>query len=66
MKALVIGYGSIGMRHARLLGDLGLDVAVVSRRTVEAPKVFKDIAEAVSGFAPDYAIIASRTAARDA
>jgi predicted dehydrogenase len=61
MKALVIGYGSIGMRHARLLGDLGLDVAVVSRRTVEAPKVFKDIAEAVSGFAPDYAIIASRT-----
>ena len=61
MRALVIGYGSIGMRHARLLGALGLDVAVVSRRKVAAPKVYPTIAEAVSDFAPGYAVVASRT-----
>ena len=61
MKALVIGYGSIGQRHARLLTDLGHDVAVVSRRDVDADNLFKTIADAVAGFAPDYAVIASRT-----
>ena len=47
MKALVIGYGSIGRRHARLLGDLGVDVAVVSRRNVDAAKTYAAIPEAV-------------------
>ena len=31
-RALVLGYGSIGERHSRVLSALGLDVAVVSRR----------------------------------
>ena len=37
--ALVVGLGSIGERHVRLLGDLGLDVAVVSRRRAEGKPV---------------------------
>jgi predicted dehydrogenase len=61
MKGLVIGYGSIGKRHARLLDGLGATVAVVSRRDVEADNLFKTIADAVTGFAPDYTVIASRT-----
>lgn len=61
MKALVVGYGSIGVRHARLLKGLGHDVAVVSRRAVEADRVYPSIAEAVPDFAPGYAVVASRT-----
>jgi len=61
MKALVIGYGSIGERHARLLGQLGMSVAVVSRRPVEAPNLYPSIEAAMTGFAPDYVVIASRT-----
>lgn len=61
MKALVVGYGSIGTRHARLLRDLGAAVAVVSRRTVVAARVYPTIVRAVEDFAPEYAVIASRT-----
>ena len=61
MKALVIGYGSIGQRHARLLQDLGLETAVVSRRAVDAGNLYTAIPEAVADWAPEYAVIASRT-----
>lgn len=61
MKALVIGYGSIGRRHADVLSALGHDVAVVSRRHIDHTPHYTDIAEAVVAFAPDYAVIASRT-----
>jgi predicted dehydrogenase len=61
MKALVVGFGSIGRCHARLLGDLGVDVAVISRRKVDAPNVYPTIKDAVADWAPDYAVIASRT-----
>ena len=61
MKALVIGYGSIGARHVRLLESLGLDTAVVSRRSVDAAQVYSAIADAVIDWAPEYAVIASRT-----
>ncbi len=61
MKALVIGYGSIGQRHARLLDDADHDVAVVSRRPVDHPERFDTINAAVQAFRPDYAVIASKT-----
>ncbi len=61
MKALVIGYGSIGMRHARLLKELDLDTAVVSRRDVDAANLYKTITEAVADWNPDYVVVASRT-----
>jgi len=61
MKALVVGYGSIGKRHADVLSSLGHDVAVVSRREIDHAPAFKTIEEAVQTFHPDYAVIASRT-----
>ena len=61
MKALVIGYGSIGRRHTDVLTTLGHDVAVVSRRRIDHASRFDTIESAVSGFAPDYAVIASKT-----
>lgn len=61
MSALVIGYGSIGQRHARLLSELGQDVAVLSRRPVDFPTVFDRLQPALDECAPDYVIIASRT-----
>jgi predicted dehydrogenase len=61
MKALIIGYGSIGSRHARALDSLGLDVAVVSRRDVDVKKTYTNIAGALADEIPDYVIVASRT-----
>lgn len=61
MTALVIGYGSIGQRHARLLKDLGQDVAIVSRRSVNFPKVFDQLERALGDCDPDYIVVASRT-----
>ncbi len=61
MRALVIGFGSIGRRHARLLVELGLEVAVVSRREVDFPDRFASTPEAVDAWRPDYVVVASRT-----
>jgi predicted dehydrogenase len=62
MRALVVGYGSIGARHARILEELGCQVAVVSAREVPVARRFDSIAAALRGFAPDYAVVASGTA----
>lgn len=61
MKAVVIGYGSIGARHARLLAALGCEVAVVSARAVDHPRVFATIAAALESHAPGYVVIANAT-----
>ena len=61
MKGLVVGFGSIGQRHARIMAELGIDVAVVSRRDVAHDGTFTNIADALSTFAPDYIVVASRT-----
>ena len=62
--ALVVGMGSIGERHARLLGDLGLDVAVVSRHRAQAKSAsFDTLDEALSEVSPDYVVVANETAA---
>ena len=56
--AVVVGLGSIGMRHARILGDLGLDVATVSRRGSGDHTTVRD---AVAAKRPDYAVVATET-----
>ncbi len=61
-RALVVGYGSIGQRHARLLGEMGLEVAVVSRRTVEHAPCYGNLESALSEWDPGYLVIASATA----
>lgn len=59
--AVVVGYGSIGARHAQLLDQLGISVAVVSRREIEHPKRFSRLEAALDGQHPDLVVIASRT-----
>lgn len=65
-KATVIGYGSIGRRHARILEELGCAVSVVSRRPVEHLRGRKTLAEALEQDRPDYVVIANETAAHHA
>jgi predicted dehydrogenase len=63
MKALVVGYGSIGQRHERLLRHLGLETAIVSKRTHAGRRdAYSDLASAVSDWNPDYVVIANATA----
>jgi predicted dehydrogenase len=57
--AVVVGLGSIGTRHARVLRELGLRVVTVSRREGGD---YGSIAQAIAGANPDYAVIATETA----
>lgn len=61
MRALVLGYGSIGQRHARVLEGLGHEVAVASRREIDHPRRYPDLAAALADFAPGYVVVANET-----
>lgn len=61
-KVLIVGYGSIGKRHANAFSDLRAEVALVSRQTIEGTKVFVTIAEALSQFQPEVVVVANNTA----
>lgn len=63
MKSLVIGYGSIGQRHARILKEIGLEVSIVSRRVQLEPNVYKDLQSAFKANVYDYIVIANETVA---
>jgi predicted dehydrogenase len=65
MRALVIGYGSIGARHARLLAALGCDTAVVSARDVDHPARFATLSEGLAKHRPGYVVLASATHLHD-
>jgi predicted dehydrogenase len=60
-RSLIIGYGSIGQRHGRLLKSLGHDVAVVSRRPIPYEPSFPEVLSALQEFEPDYVVIANHT-----
>ena len=62
MKALVIGFGSIGARHARILRELGYTVAVVSRHAADIAPCFRLLGDALEKFDPEYVVIANETA----
>lgn len=71
MKACVIGLGSMGRNHARVLSELpGVDLLGVAdpneqtRRSYRAPegvRVFGDYREMLDALKPDYAVIATPT-----
>lgn len=61
MKAMVIGYGSIGSRHERLLTELGCDVTVVSKRDIDYSSSFKNISDALIVHQPSYVVVANKT-----
>ena len=62
-RALVLGYGSIGERHSRVLSALGLDVAVVSRRDLGDVTCYPTVAAALTAAPAGYAVVATETAA---
>lgn len=62
MKVVVAGYGSIGQRHARILNELGCEVAVVSQRPLQSVRRFAEVRTALSEWRPDYFVVANRTA----
>jgi predicted dehydrogenase len=61
-KVLIIGFGSIGKRHAAILKNFKMvsDVYILSRKN---PKIFKTINKLsqIKAIDPDYIIICSRT-----
>lgn len=61
MRTLIVGNGSIGRRHARILAELGCDVAMVSRRPPAGGVGFQTVAEALAIFQPAYVVVANRT-----
>jgi predicted dehydrogenase len=61
--ALVVGYGSIGQRHARVLTEMGCALSVVSRRPRAGIRCFADVATAVEQDRPDYVVVANETSA---
>lgn len=63
MNVLIIGYGSIGKRHAEVLRQLGHQVSVVSRHwRGEEGTVYRDVAAAFHAGRFDYVVIAAPTA----
>ena len=61
MNVGVVGYGSIGTRHARILDDLGHDVFVVSRRDESPFRTYRDLQQLLNSRHIDYLVIASPT-----
>lgn len=60
MRVLVVGFGSIGQRHALILGE-SHEVYVVSRRKIEGFLSFTSLEQALQTCEPDYVILASAT-----
>lgn len=60
--AVVIGAGSIGLRHARVLTGLGHDVALVTARDdLDDARTFATTAAAITAHAPAYVVVATET-----
>ena len=60
--AVVVGHGSIGARHARVLREQGCRVAVVSGRPEAPAPAYRELRTALQAEAPDYVVVASPTA----
>lgn len=63
MKALVVGYGSIGQRHTRLLEELQCEAAVVSTREGVYPRRYASLQAGLEQWRPDYVVVANETSA---
>lgn len=58
---MVVGYGSIGSRHARLLCEMGCNVAVVSARAIDFPQNHGSLREGWKVHQPSLVIVANAT-----
>lgn len=62
-RALVVGHGSIGARHARLLSEMGCNVAVVSSREVDVHQRYGSLRQGWLAHRPTLVVVANATAA---
>lgn len=65
-EILIIGYGSIGQRHARILKDLGYKIFIVSKRYLNQAGVYSTIKKAIEENNIEYVIIANETSKHQA
>lgn len=61
MRIVVIGYGSIGKRHTKVLEEMSHQVMVVSRRDIPFAAHCKSLKEAFNKHIPDYVVVAGKT-----
>lgn len=61
MDCLIIGYGSVGERHAFILSRLGHSVHIVSKRDIKDFPSYRSIEEALKNRDFDYVIISNET-----
>lgn len=61
MTILLIGYGSIGARHARLLEYCGQDVVCLTANPDCPHPSFSSLAQALESAAPSHVIVSNRT-----
>ncbi len=59
--ALVIGFGSIGSRHARLIAEVGLQLGVVTKNFKCEFPIFDSTADALTILHPDLVIVCNET-----
>lgn len=62
MKLLIIGFGSIGARHARLASEVGLQVSCVTQNSQCPYPRFASLASACSDWKPDRVVLSNPTA----
>lgn len=60
-KVLIVGYGSIGKRHARILKQEGAHVALVTSQTNLEFEAYPSLQEALKNISPDIVIVANET-----
>ena len=61
VKALIVGFGSIGERHTRLLEPLVEKIAIVSSRTMAEHPRYERLETALQSFEPDLVVVATIT-----
>lgn len=59
-KVLIIGYGSVGQKHAKILKKLNCEIAVLTKQKKIPFKIIKDKKEVIN-YNPDYIIISNNT-----
>ena len=61
-RILIVGFGSIGQRHERLLASVGHQTAVVSHQRDLPVTTYESIYEGLAKHKPNYVVVASPTA----
>ena len=60
-KSLIIGYGSVGKKHEKILNKIGLETHIYSRRNLKTIVSFQNLSHAIEKVKPDYIIVANET-----